>query len=74
MVKRRAVLEDMLRQGVDKGLLRADLDAFAAFDLIAGVFYYQLVVRGDSIDEPVVRVRCRLALDIAWRGMTSDVS
>lgn len=67
--RRRAPIEAALRSGIDKGELRADLDVEACFDLIAGVFYYQLVVRGDRVEDPKTRARCRAALDVAWRGM-----
>lgn len=69
--RRRKPIEDALRAGVESGELRADLDVEACFDLIAGVFYYQLVVRGDRVDDPVTRARCRAALDVAWRGMAA---
>ncbi|NJC23633.1 AcrR family transcriptional regulator [Arthrobacter pigmenti] len=67
--RRRAPIEAALRAGIEKGELRADLDVEACFDLIAGVFYYQLVVRGDRVEDPKTRARCRAALDVAWRGM-----
>ncbi|WP_258070589.1 TetR/AcrR family transcriptional regulator [Pseudoclavibacter sp. AY1F1] len=69
---RRSPIEDALRAGVAAGSLRADLDVEACFDLIAGIFYYQLVVRGDRFDNPAARARCRAGLEVAWRGMTSD--
>lgn len=67
--RRRAPIEAALRAGIENGELRADLDVEACFDLIAGVFYYQLVVRGDRVEDPKTRARCRAALDVAWRGM-----
>jgi AcrR family transcriptional regulator len=69
--RRRAGLEQALRGGIASGVLRSDLDPVVCFDLLAGVFYYQLVVRGDRPDEPVVQARCRAAFEIAWRGMTA---
>ncbi|SLK07173.1 TetR/AcrR family transcriptional regulator [Arthrobacter sp. P2b] len=69
--RRRAPIENALRTGIERGELRADLDPEACFDLIAGVFYYQLVVRGDHLDDGHTRARCRSALDVAWRGMVS---
>lgn len=70
--RRRGPMEDALRAGVERGVLRADIDVEACFDLIAGVFYYQLVVRGERVDEPATRARCRAALEVAWRGMLPD--
>jgi AcrR family transcriptional regulator len=67
--RRRAPIEAALRAGTEQGVLRPDLDPEACFDLIAGVFYYQVVVRGDSLNDPETRQRCRTALDVAWRGM-----
>ena len=69
---RRQPIEDALRAGIAEGSLRSDLDVEACFDLIAGVFYYQLVVRGDRFDDPGARARCRAGLEVAWRGMTSE--
>lgn len=71
VARRRVSLEDALRRGIQRGVLRSDLDPAACFDLLAGVVYYQLLVRGDSIDDPAVRARVRAALEIAWRGMTA---
>ncbi|GAB3536400.1 hypothetical protein GCM10027403_17060 [Arthrobacter tecti] len=72
--RHRAPIEAALRAGIEKGELRADLDVEACFDLIAGVFYYQLVVRGDRVEDPTTRARCRAALDVAWRGMEAHRS
>jgi AcrR family transcriptional regulator len=67
--RRRVPMENTLRMGIEKGILRADLDVEACFDLIVGVFYYQLIVRGERVGDPATRARCRAALDVAWRGM-----
>ncbi|NLG55296.1 MAG: TetR/AcrR family transcriptional regulator [Rhodococcus sp.] len=69
--RRREPLEAALRLGVEEGILRADLDVEASCDLIAGVFYYQLVVRGDYLDQEETRERCRTAINIAWAGMAA---
>ncbi|WP_411374520.1 TetR/AcrR family transcriptional regulator [Arthrobacter sp. MPF02] len=69
--RRRAPIVNALRAGIEEGELRPDLDPDACFDLIAGVFYYQLVVRGESFDGPATRGRCRAALDVAWQGMVA---
>jgi AcrR family transcriptional regulator len=67
--RRRIPIESALRTGIEQGILSPDLDPEACFDLIAGVFYYQIVVRGDRIDDKATRARCRAALDVAWQGM-----
>ncbi|MTE24221.1 hypothetical protein [Microbacterium sp. ZXX196] len=41
-------------------------------DLINGVFSYQSVVRGSSLEDPATLRRCRAAFEIAWRGMSED--
>lgn len=69
VARRRIPIEAALRSGIEQGILRHDLDAEACFDLIAGVFYYQIVVRGDRLDDDRTRERCRAALDVAWLGM-----
>jgi AcrR family transcriptional regulator len=70
--RRRSSLEKALRVGIERGILRPDLDPATCFDLIAGVFYYQLVVRGDRMTDAGVQERCQDALEIAWRGMLAE--
>ncbi|KAF2414036.1 transcriptional regulator [Microbacterium sp. B35-04] len=70
--RRRASLERALQAGVERGILRKGLDPATCFDLLAGVVYYQLVVRGDTLSDPVVWKRCQDAFDIAWRGMVAE--
>jgi AcrR family transcriptional regulator len=72
--RRRAPIVDALRAGIERGDFRADLDPEACFDLIAGVFYYQFVVRGDRLDDPSTLARCRAAVGVAWRGMTTGAA
>lgn len=67
--RRREPVERALRAGVAQGLLRADLDVAAAFDVIAGAAYYQSIVRGDSPADPATIARLTASFDIAWRGM-----
>jgi AcrR family transcriptional regulator len=69
VARRRVPMERALRAGVDRGLLRADLDVPACFDAIAGAAYYQLVVRGDRFEDPEAQARLRAAFDVVWRGM-----
>nr|WP_269778430.1 TetR-like C-terminal domain-containing protein [Microbacterium sp. MAH-37] len=71
VARRRVPLESALRAGVERGILRADLDVEACFDAIAGVAYYQIVVRGESLSAEDTRARLRSALDVIWRGMTA---
>ncbi|MGW8482504.1 TetR/AcrR family transcriptional regulator C-terminal ligand-binding domain-containing protein [Microbacterium sp. NPDC055903] len=67
--RRRVPMEAALRAGIERGILRADLDVEACFDAIAGAAYYQLVVRGDGMDSPGTRERLQAAFDVVWRGM-----
>jgi len=69
--RRRVPLQNALRAGVVRGELRADLDVEACFDAVAGVAYYQLVVRGDRISDPAVVARLRAAIEVIWRGMVA---
>ena len=69
MSRRRVPVEAALRRGIERGILREDLDVEACFDAMAGVAYYQLVVRGARFDEPGSQARMKAALDVIWRGM-----
>ncbi|PFG41654.1 TetR family transcriptional regulator [Isoptericola jiangsuensis] len=69
VARRRPGLEAVLRAGIERGELRADLDLDACMDLLTGVVYYQYVVRGESLDDPQVVQRCRTAIRVAWQGM-----
>ncbi|MGH3652182.1 TetR/AcrR family transcriptional regulator C-terminal ligand-binding domain-containing protein [Glutamicibacter sp.] len=71
---RRVPIEDALRAGMDKGILRSDLDVEACFDTLAGTAYYQLVVRGESFRLPETRARLQTAFDTVWRGMVAHSS
>ncbi|SDF20803.1 transcriptional regulator, TetR family [Blastococcus aurantiacus] len=70
--RRRLPVTELLQQGVAAGELRADLDIEATIDLINGVFYYQVIVRGENPLEPATRARCAAALDLVWRGMAAE--
>ncbi len=63
-------MEAALRTGIERGLLRTDLDVGACFDAIAGAAYYQIVVRGDHLEDPATQDRLRAVFDVVWRGMT----
>lgn len=69
VTRRRQPIEAVLRLGVERGVLRADLDIEAALDLLSGVYYYQIVTRGADLDDPDVVERCAAAVDIVLRGM-----
>lgn len=69
VARRRAPLEETLREAVASGKLHRELDVAASVDAIAGVFYYQLVVRGADLADPETMRRMKEALDIIWRGM-----
>lgn len=65
-------MERAIQAGIDRGVLRSDLSAEAAFDAMAGVFYYQLIVRGDALTNPAAQARSRAALEMIWRGMLDE--
>jgi AcrR family transcriptional regulator len=69
VARRRVPMERALQAGIDRGVLRADLDVAACFDAIAGAAYYQIVVRGDRFEDPETQGRLRSAFDVVWRGM-----
>ena len=69
VARRRVPVETALSAGIDRGILRGDLDVEACFDAIAGVVYYQLVVRGDRLDDEAAQARVSAAMDVVWRGM-----
>ena len=69
--RRRVPLLNALRAGIHRGELRSGLDLEACFDAIAGAAYYQVVVRGDRMDDPAVATRVRAAVEVVWRGMVA---
>lgn len=73
VAKRRVPIEAALRAGVEQGILRQDLDVEASFDALAGVYYYQIVVRGDSLSDPQVQARLERSFQTLWRGMLPSV-
>lgn len=68
--RRRAGVVALLQEGIDRGQLRPDIDIGSCIDLINGVIYYQIVVRGASFADAAARQRCAEAIRIAWRGMS----
>lgn len=69
VTRRRVPVEAALRAGIERGILRSDLDVDACFDAIAGAAYYQIVVRGDRVEDAGTRARLRAAVEVVWRGM-----
>jgi len=69
--RRRRAFEAALAEAIRRGELRDDLRIDACIDLINGIFYYQIVVRGEGLDNPVTFARCREAFEVAWRGMST---
>lgn len=67
--RRRVPVAAAIARGIRSGLLRADLDVDAVIDLIAGAYYYQLVVRGESLASSETMARVHAAIRTAWRGM-----
>ncbi|MDE0546658.1 TetR/AcrR family transcriptional regulator [Microbacterium sp. C7(2022)] len=70
--RRREPMRRALLRGRERGELRPDADIEAALDLVAGVYYYQFVVRGDSLDDPATLARCSAAVDTIWRGIRAE--
>ncbi|WP_104081997.1 TetR/AcrR family transcriptional regulator [Cryobacterium sp. Y11] len=66
--RRRIPVAAALRRGIEAGLVRVDANVDVAIDLIAGAFYYQLVVRGDS-SSAASQLRVREAITMVWRGI-----
>jgi AcrR family transcriptional regulator len=46
---RRAIAGDVLRRGIARGELRADLDIETSIDTLYGALYYRLLVSGDQL-------------------------
>lgn len=72
--RRRGGMVAVLRAGIERGVLRPDIDVDACIDLVNGVFYYQFVVRGVTLDDPEALARCREGIRVAWRGMAVGVA
>lgn len=68
VTRRRIAVVEVLEQAKRSGEIREDVDVESAVDLLAGVGYYQFVVRADDDPEEVAR-RLRAAVEIVWRGI-----
>lgn len=65
---RRAVLAEVLRRGVARGELRADLDVELAIDVFSGPWVYRLLISGP---EAVYRADPATLLDLVLEGMAA---
>ena len=66
---RRAVMGDVLRRGVERGELRADLDVELAIDIITGPWVYRLLISGG--DPEVYRTDPTVLLDLILGGLAN---
>lgn len=69
VTRRREAVRSLLIQGRQSGRLRSDMDIESTIDLIAGVQYYQFVVRGASTSDPAALVRVHTAIRTVWQGI-----
>jgi len=69
--RRRLGMAEAVRKAIEVGTVRPDADVEAAIDLVAGVYYYQLVVRGASLHDAEVRERVHASIRIACRGLAA---
>lgn len=51
LLPRRRTVVDVLRRGIERGELRADLDLELVLDALAGALYYRAHVSGGDVDE-----------------------
>lgn len=69
--RRRVPVTAAFERAREAGEVREDVDIDALQDLVAGLYYYQFVVRGASLTDPDTLARCRAALDIVGAGIRS---
>jgi AcrR family transcriptional regulator len=67
---RRAALSEVLRRGIERGDLRADLDLELALDVLGGPLFYRLLVTGGPLDEQLAEG----VPDLILRGFSPDES
>ena len=70
LAARRSALAQVLRRGVERGDLRADLDLELALDVLGGPLFYRLLVTGGPIDEQLAEG----VADLILRGFAPDES
>jgi AcrR family transcriptional regulator len=68
LIRRRLALTEVLRRGVDRGDLRADIDLELALDVLGGPLFYRLLITGGPIDEQLAAGVAELIL----RGFAAD--
>jgi AcrR family transcriptional regulator len=66
---RRAVMSEVLRRGVERGELRADLDVELAIDVLAGPWVYRLLISGGDASV-IYRSDPSDLLDLVLGGLT----
>ncbi|HKU34722.1 MAG TPA: TetR-like C-terminal domain-containing protein, partial [Paenarthrobacter sp.] len=66
--RRREPVAAEIRRGIEAGELSEELDIEAMIDLINGVYYYQMVVRGPDSSVEATRERVRNAVKLVWEG------
>nr|WP_255529529.1 TetR-like C-terminal domain-containing protein [Leucobacter edaphi] len=69
VVPRRAPLYRAFERAIARGELRSELEIWPAMDLLIGVLYYQIIVRGERPNDPEALARIEAAVDIVWRGL-----
>jgi AcrR family transcriptional regulator len=67
---RRSALGEVLRRGVERGDLRADLDLELALDVLGGPLFYRLLVTRGPIDDQLAEG----VADLILRGFSPDAS
>jgi AcrR family transcriptional regulator len=67
---RRAVMAEVLRRGIDRGELRADLDVELAIDVLTGPWVYRLLIAGGDPDAIAQLDPSRL-LDLVLGGIAA---
>jgi hypothetical protein len=68
---RRAVMAEVLRRGVARGELRADLDVELAIDLLTGPWVYRLLISGGDDTEAISRLDPSGLLDLILGGIAA---
>ena len=66
---RRAAMGEVLRRGIERGELRADLDVETAVDIITGPWVYRLLISGG--DAAVYRTDPAILLDLILGGLAN---
>jgi AcrR family transcriptional regulator len=51
LAPRRQLLEQLFQQGIDKGVLRADLDPWLMYKMVSGPTFYTLLLEGQVMSE-----------------------